>query len=270
MDAYNNIIESREQRLSLRERLRKITFLRKTVNFLRRIKNFRFYRLLGRECRKYQNFFAAKNGLEVGGPTALFDTIYKKCASCDGVNFRANTVWWDNNSSNSYTYNNKALGRVYIADAVDMACIKNDSYDFVMSSNNLEHIANPIKALKEFYRVLKKGGLMIILVPMKEKTFDHRREYTTFEHLISDYENNTPETDLTHLPEIIELHDYELDPPCGGRESFIKRSQLNYENRCLHHHVFSRECLEKLFTWLGMQIIEIREFYGNYMALSVK
>ena len=241
--------------------------LRKIKNipaaFVRRLK-------IAHEWNNYKKFFAGKNGLEIGGPSAIFEHIYKKCASCDGVNFSANTVWWNNNTANSYMYNNKTLGHVYIADAVNMSCLENNSYDFVMSSNNLEHIANPLKALKEFYRVLKKDGLMIILVPMKEKTFDHRREYTSFEHLISDYENNTPETDLTHLPEIIELHDYELDPPCGGRESFIKRSELNYQNRCLHHHVFSRESLEKIFAWLGMQIINIREFCNNYMVCAIR
>ena len=174
------------------------------------------------------------------------------------------------NNNNSYTYNKITLGKIFIADAVDMSCINNNSYDFVMSSNNLEHIANPLKALREFKRVLKNGGLIIILVPMKEKCFDHRREFTSFEHLLEDYNNDTQETDLTHLPEILELHDYELDPPCGGKENFKKRSALNYENRCLHHHVFSKECLQKIFNWLELEIINITEARNNYMITGKK
>ena len=111
---------------------------------------------------------------------------------------------------------------------------------------------------------------MIVLVPVKSKCFDHRREFTRFEHMLQDYENDTQETDLTHLDEILELHDYELDPPAGGRENFYKRSLKNYENRCLHHHVFSEESLEKIFTWLGMNIINICELENNYMIAGLK
>ncbi len=159
---------------------------------------------------------------------------------------------------------------MYIADAVDMSCLNDASYDFVMSSNNLEHIANPIKALKEFVRVLKYGGCVIVLVPMKDRTFDHRREYTSFEHILEDYRNDMQETDLTHLPEILELHDYELDPPAGGPENFRKRSMLNYENRCLHHHVFCEDSLRKIFEYLNLEVIGLDECGGNYRIIGRK
>ncbi|MBQ7576830.1 MAG: hypothetical protein IJT21_01040 [Synergistaceae bacterium] len=51
---------------------------------------------------------------------------------------------------------------------------------------------------------------------------------------------------------------------------YSQRTLIAVKIFCLHHHVFSSDCLEKLFNWLGMGIIEIREFYGNYMALAIK
>ena len=163
-----------------------------------------------------------------------------------------------------------ALGSMYISDAVNMSCIESASYDFVMSSNNLEHIANPIKALKEFVRAAKTGGSIIILVPDKRYMFDHKREYTTFEHMLSDYENDTPETDLTHLPEILELHDLAMDPPAGDLENFRRRSERNYENRCLHHHVFCEDSLKKIFGYLGLEVIDFREAFHNYIIIGRK
>ncbi len=151
-----------------------------------------------------------------------------------------------------------------------MSCIEDSCYDFVMSSNNLEHIANPIKALKEFVRVLKSGGTIVILVPDKRFTFDHRREYTSFEHMLSDYENNTQETDLTHLPEILELHDLAMDPPAGDIENFRSRSEHNYENRCHHQHVFCEESLRKIFAYLGLEVLDFREAFHNYVILGRK
>ena len=43
-------------------------------------------------------------------------------------------------------------------DATDLPNFSNDEFDFIISSHTLEHLANPIKALKEWERVIKKGG----------------------------------------------------------------------------------------------------------------
>ena len=159
-----------------------------------------------------------KNGIEIGGPSSIFGPIYDRCLSCDDVNFSSNTVWWMEDDTNNYYFEDKKIGKVYIADATDMSCIENDKYDFLLSSNNLEHIANPIKALKEFVRVVNINGKVIVAVPDKEQTFDHNREYTSFEHMLNDYTNNIEENDLSHLKEIINEHDYSMDPQCGGND----------------------------------------------------
>ena len=143
--------------------------------------------------RKHSKLFTGKRGLEIGGPSEIFSPIYKQCSSCDGVNFSSDTTWWVKGDSNAYTFKGKTLGKVFIADAVNMDVVPSAGYDFVMSSNNLEHIANPIKALKEFLRAAKPGGGIIIVVPAKKYMFDHKREYTSFEHMLSDFENNMQE-----------------------------------------------------------------------------
>ncbi len=57
------------------------------------------------------------------------------------------------------------------------------SQDFVINSHVLEHFPDPIKALKEWYRVVKEGGYIFITVPHKERMFDRNRPRTTFEEL---------------------------------------------------------------------------------------
>lgn len=39
------------------------------------------------------------------------------------------------------------------------------SFDYVISSEVVEHVTNPDKALKEFYRVLKPGGFLVLTTP---------------------------------------------------------------------------------------------------------
>ena len=60
-------------------------------------------------------------------------------------------------------------------------------------------------------RGLKKNGKMILILPNKNACFDHLRPYTNIEHLIQDFTQNIGEDDLTHLDEILELHDLNMD-----------------------------------------------------------
>ncbi|MDE5699945.1 MAG: class I SAM-dependent methyltransferase [Lachnospiraceae bacterium] len=211
-----------------------------------------------------------EKGLEIGGPSAVFSYIYDRCRECDGVNFCTDTVWWKQGDSDNYICENRELGKMYIADATNLSDIPDESYEFVMSSNNLEHIANPMKAVAEFYRVLKKNGILIIVVPRKYVNFDHDRLFTPFEHLLEDYRNHVAEDDLSHLSEIIEKHDYDMDIPCGGKEQFVQRAYNNFDNRCLHHHVFDKKCLIQLFEYFNLEVLEFAETYSDYWIIGEK
>ena len=56
--------------------------------------------------------------------------------------------------------------------------------------------------------------------------------------------------DLTHLQEILELHDLNMDPGAGSFEEFKERSMNNVENRCLHQHVFDQALAVQLMTYM--------------------
>ena len=71
----------------------------------------------------------------------------------------------------------------------DCLPLKSKSVDFVISSHVLEHFPDPIKALKEWYRVVRYGGYIFMIIPHKKRTFDKDQERTTLGELISRYEN---------------------------------------------------------------------------------
>lgn len=52
------------------------------------------------------------------------------------------------------------------ADICDLP-INDDTYDFILCNHVLEHIIDDRKAMKELYRVLKKGGVGIFQVPLE-------------------------------------------------------------------------------------------------------
>jgi SAM-dependent methyltransferase len=74
----------------------------------------------------------------------------------------------------------------YKVNVENMACFKDNTFDFIIFSHVLEHVENPNKALKEIYRILKPGGEAIIMapvIPQLEKTLEDKSHKTSFERL---------------------------------------------------------------------------------------
>lgn len=223
------------------------------------------------ECTNYYvEPVVGKVGIEIGGPSDLFQyalPVYKYAAVVDGVNF-ANATHWEGKIDHESGYKDidgKRLGDQFISEASDLKIIKDESYDFAISSNCLEHVANPLKALTEMRRITKQGGYILLALPRKEGNFDRRRKTTLFEHLVDDFKNGTTEHDLTHLEEIMDFHDFSMDPGVLAsvgpvdleqiRAQFRRLAENNFKNRFLHHHTFDAENIRKMFEFVGIPIV---------------
>jgi SAM-dependent methyltransferase len=199
-----------------------------------------------------------KTGFEIGGPSEnTFGSlgVYDVAAKVDVTNFAADTLWEKGLKDGSpFLWKNQSKGTQYIRDAVDLHGIPNELYDFVAASHVLEHIANPFKALLEWLRILRSGGLLILITPLKAVTFDHKRDIVRIEHLINDYHNQTSEADLSHLDEILRLHDIGSDTAAVDLRTFKARSEKNFQNRALHQHVYDQELLYYIFKCLNLDV----------------
>lgn len=60
-------------------------------------------------------------------------------------------------------------------DATFMASVADETYDFVYSSHCLEHISNVYLALRNWWRILKRGGFLILSVPHRD-LYEKKRE----------------------------------------------------------------------------------------------
>jgi SAM-dependent methyltransferase len=204
-----------------------------------------------------QNFLSSialnKIGVEIGGPSSTGDILYQNATTIDNIIFSKNTIW--SNHENEYNYYNNKTGKVIINDAVNITLVQNECYDFCFSSHSLEHIANPLKAISEWLRIIKKDGYIIIIVPEKSVCFDHKRKYSMFSTLLSQYKKNVGEDDLSTLPEILMNHDLSMDPAAGNLGEFTKRSLDNYNNRCLHHYVYNDELLHEICNYFNCEFV---------------
>ena len=206
----------------------------------------------------YVNYIRGRKGLEIGGPSSLFQTIlpaYQTIKSLDGVNFATHTIWEPTllPGEGRFVYGYRQ-GTQYLGEATALP-FEDHTYDIVLCSHCLEHSANPLQCIEETKRVLSPSGCAIYVLPWKEGTFDHNRSVTSWEHLLDDYKNHTLEGDLTHLPEILRLHDITRDPGAGTFEQFTKRSLDNASNRALHQHVFDEDLMRRSFEHFGFKVV---------------
>lgn len=246
---------------------------RKPSVFFKMIYEKRFFKeIVGNDFLR--SYFQDKKGIEIGGPSNMFKPtgqlpIYPLAAQVDGCNFSDDTAWEGKiKEGNTYDYGATNKGYQFICDGVDVPIIPQNSYSFVLSCNNLEHIANPLKAVENWLKLLKPNGAIVLVLPRRESNFDHKRPITTIEHLIQDYETNIGEDDLTHVEEVFKLHDLRLDPLAGIFENFQKRCLDNFNNRCLHHHVFDLALLKQICNFFKLEIMLTKQKVDNYIIIA--
>lgn len=217
----------------------KVCGLKKVLSWLVSLFVLRQYEIV----RKYADQLKGKSGLEIGGPTRMFEKgglfpIYPVVKSIDVCNL-----------------DGALEGVTMVCDATDLGRIASGTYDFVIASHTIEHIANPLKALSEWLRLLNEGGILFLVVPHKAGTFDHKRSVTSLSHLIEDFKNNVKEDDQAHVFEALELADPKLTLPPSNYESLRKKALNSYEGRHMHLHVYNAKLLIEVLDYLNTQIL---------------
>lgn len=217
----------------------------------------------------YGNRLRGKKALEIGGPTPYFDDhgvlpVYRLLAGVDNCQFSTQTIWTGEVAKKFRYHPRCPAGNQFICDGTELKVP--NQYECLLSSHCLEHIANPVRALLEWKRILVDGGLLLMLLPHKEATFDWRRPITPLKHMIEDFEKGTTEDDTSHFAEILEMHDL-LKTPQYTAETFRERCLANASYRAMHQHVFNTESAISLVDHAGFAIVEVDALRPGHIAI---
>lgn len=71
------------------------------------------------------------------------------------------------------------VDKIIDIDINGLDAFESDSQNFVIINHVIEHLFNPVFAISECFRVLKKKGLLFLSVPDKRFTFDKNRPLTS-------------------------------------------------------------------------------------------
>ena len=234
------------------------------------------WKAAGHHTRPLDSAFLAPlqgaRGLEVGGPSGVFSErgllpVYPLLATVDGLQWSADTAWHALDASAPYAPDGRPTGTLRIADEADLDGLADDTYDVVLSSHVIEHLANPLRTLAAWRRITRPGGHVLLVAPHKAGTFDHRRPVTPHAHFLADLEAGTGEDDLTHLEETLALHDRSRDAEAADHEAWARKRRENLTTRLLHHHVFTTPSLARLLREAGLELLaaEARHPHDIYL-----
>ena len=97
----------------------------------------------------------------------------------------------------------------YVADAQHMDAVPSQTYDYVLCSEVLEHVADPHAALAEIARVLKPGGNAVITVPHLSRLHEVPNDFTRWT--------------AWGLREMLDSHGFQVGEisPTGGLFTFL-------------------------------------------------
>ncbi|MGY2876232.1 SAM-dependent methyltransferase [Marmoricola sp. URHA0025 HA25] len=211
--------------------------------------------------------------LELGGPSVIFRTdnllsVYGRATSIDNVNYAAATLWEsDLKDGGDYSPEGKPLGVQMLREATDLGDI--GTYDTILSSHLIEHVANPLRALHEWLRVCAEGGALVLVLPHRGATFDHRRPLTTLDHMTSDEHARRGEDDTTHVEEVLQRHDLSRDEGVSSMDELAQRLANNEQTRAMHHHVYNVRTAVEMVAHVGWSV-EAAEFTWPHIVIVAR
>jgi predicted SAM-dependent methyltransferase len=108
-----------------------------------------------------------------------------------------------------------------------------ESLDFVVANHMLEHVEDPIAALENQLRVLKRDGVLYLTLPDARATFDAPRERTSTEHLLRDHREGPQVSRRTHYEECARWIEGHSEESLSGRVAEMESEDLHP-----HFHVW--------------------------------
>jgi SAM-dependent methyltransferase len=119
------------------------------------------------------------------------------------------------------------------------------SQDFVIASHVLEHLAEPIGFLAEMHRVLRPGGVALILLPDRHRTRDRDRTPTPLGHLVSEYHAGVDEVSDEHVLDWLTHRGLPMGDTAEERLATLDR----YRRRSIHVHCWDAAEFLEVILW---------------------
>jgi len=142
--------------------------------------------------------------------------------------------------------------------------IADASQDFVIASHVLEHLAEPVGFMAEIHRVLRPGGVALILLPDRHRTRDRDRSPTPLAHVVAEYHERVDEVSDAHVMEWLEHRGM----PLGATPEEQARILDRHRRRSIHVHCWDAPEFLAVILW-GIENLDQRwEFVDGSLPVD--
>jgi hypothetical protein len=123
-----------------------------------------------------------------------------------------------------------------VTDATTLAGVPDAGADFIIASHVIEHLEDPIRCVFSLLRVLKPGGVAIVIMPDRRHTFDVRRPPTPGAHVLRDYYSGPEWSRRAHYEEWVTVVE-----GLSGDAAQARVEKLEADRYPIHFHVWTPE-----------------------------
>lgn len=150
----------------------------------------------------------------------------------------------------------RAIPEIHSVDSAEtLGEFSDNEVDFVIANHVLEHLEDPVRALKNMLRVVRPGGVLFLTLPDARRTFDASRSRTTVEHLYRDHLHGPEVSRRAHYEEWARLIEGVPPERTAQRIAEYERDDARH-----HFHVWELEGFLSLILSLSLpyEIAEVR------------
>jgi SAM-dependent methyltransferase len=170
--------------------------------------------------------------------------------------------FYDKSGLEENSYDGQHLNDIVRPDIVgtfeDLSGVQDDSLDFVVACHVIEHTRDPIGAIYNSYRKLRKGGTIALVIPDMTRTFDRDRERTQLSHLIDDFRAPDRERDAAHFREF-----YSVGLPVKPAEFEQHWRQKWTEAYPIHYHTWTYESFKEMIGWIDANVCKFERIWSQ-------
>jgi SAM-dependent methyltransferase len=130
-------------------------------------------------------------GIEIGGASHNPFNL----PHCLNVDYTAESTVF---SKGSEILCNRVMKVDIVANGDDLP-FKDGTLDYVISSHVIEHFFDPVRTIKEWLRVVKKGGYVLIIAPTKDNLESEHRPCTTLKEIIARHEGKMTKEEVNFV-----------------------------------------------------------------------
>jgi len=128
-----------------------------------------------------------------------------------------------------------------VDDGEQLSAVQSASQDFVIACHFLEHCQDPIGAINAWLRILREGGVVLLVVPDKRFTFDRNRPITRLPHHLRDALEGPSVSRSQHYLEWVQCIEGST-----GEAAIQRAAQLETTSYSIHFHVWDFAALQTL------------------------